>query len=132
MGLSHKLFNTLLRASLITIYLWFIRPHLDYGDIIYDQVYINSFHQKMELMQCSASLAISNALYGTMSENLYQELRLESHQYRRCYRKLLFFIIHLKPNSKLPTTCGVKLGKCFSKIRSFLWLYMLGTNWIQI
>lgn len=92
MGLSHKLFNTLLTASLITIYLSFIRPHLDYGDIIYDQVYIKSFHQKMELMQCSASLAISNAVYGTMSENLYQELRLESHQYRRFYRKLSCFL----------------------------------------
>ena len=38
----------LLRQSLVTVYKALIRPHLDYGDIIYDQTYNNSFHQKME------------------------------------------------------------------------------------
>ena len=35
-GLLRKLQDTLPRASLITIFKSFIRPHLDYGDIIYD------------------------------------------------------------------------------------------------
>ena len=35
-GLLRKLQNILPRQSLITIYKSFIRPHLDYGDIIYD------------------------------------------------------------------------------------------------
>ena len=35
-GLLRKLQNTLHRASLLTLYKSFIRPHLDYGDIIYD------------------------------------------------------------------------------------------------
>ena len=38
-GLLHKLHNTLPRLSLLTIYKSFIRPHLDYGDIIYDRAY---------------------------------------------------------------------------------------------
>lgn len=29
---------------LITIYKSFIKPHLDYGDVIYDLAYIDSFH----------------------------------------------------------------------------------------
>ena len=33
---------------LITIYKAFVRPHLDYGDILYDQAYNASFHQKLE------------------------------------------------------------------------------------
>ena len=36
-GLPHKLHDTLLRTSLITIFKSFIRPHLDYGDKVYDR-----------------------------------------------------------------------------------------------
>ena len=42
--LLRKLHNTLPRLPLLTIYKSFIRPHLDYGDIVYDQAYIASFH----------------------------------------------------------------------------------------
>ena len=51
-GLLRKLEVVLPRPSLITIYKAFIRPHLDYGDIIYDQAYKESFHQKLESIQC--------------------------------------------------------------------------------
>ena len=36
------------RAPLLTIQKAFIRPHLDYSDVIYEQHYNNSFHQKLE------------------------------------------------------------------------------------
>ena len=42
-GLLRKFQNFLPRKSLLTIYKSFIRPHLDYGDIIYDQTYNTSF-----------------------------------------------------------------------------------------
>ena len=45
-GLSRKFQAFLLRQCLVTVYTAFIRPHLDYGDIIYDQTYHDSFHQK--------------------------------------------------------------------------------------
>ena len=41
--------------ALLTIYKCFIRPHLDYGDIISDQAYNLSFHQKLEAIQYTAS-----------------------------------------------------------------------------
>ena len=44
-GLLRKLQNILPRQALITIYKVFVRPHLDYGDILYDQDYNASFHQ---------------------------------------------------------------------------------------
>ena len=47
-GLLRKLQAFLPRQSLVTVYKSFIRLHLDYGDIIYDQAYNDSFHQKME------------------------------------------------------------------------------------
>ena len=57
--LLHKLQNTLPRQALITIYKAFVRPHLDYGDILYDQAYNASFHQKLEKIQYSACIAIT-------------------------------------------------------------------------
>ena len=64
-GLLRKLQNTLPRPSLLTIYKSFIRPHLDYGDIIYDHVYNASFQQKIESIQYNAVLAITGVMRGT-------------------------------------------------------------------
>ena len=38
-GLLRKLHNILPRSALLTIYKRFIRLHLDYGDVIYDEAY---------------------------------------------------------------------------------------------
>ena len=35
-GLLRKLSNLLPRQALVTIYKAFVRPHLDYGDVLYD------------------------------------------------------------------------------------------------
>ena len=88
-GLLRKLHNLLQRA-LITIYKAFIRPHLNYGDILYDQAYM-SFHQKLESVQYNACLAITGAIRGTLKEKLYQEKGSESLQLHRWYRKLGMF-----------------------------------------
>ena len=90
-GLLQKLQNILPRAALLTIYKCFIRPHLDYGDIIYDQAYNLSFHQKLESIQYNSALALTGAIRGSSREKLYQELGLESLQLRRWYRKLCCF-----------------------------------------
>ena len=58
------------------MYKSFIRPHLDYGDIIFDQAYNKSFHDFLELIQYNASLAI------TLRDKLFQELGLESLEQR--------------------------------------------------
>ena len=54
-GLLRKLHNTLPRLPLLTIYKSFIRPHLDYGDIMYDQAYTALFHQKIESVQYNSA-----------------------------------------------------------------------------
>ena len=76
------------RQVLVTIYKAFVRPHLDYGDVLYDQAFNNSFHGKMESIQYNACLAMTGAIRGTSREKIYQELGLESLQLRRWYRKL--------------------------------------------
>ena len=63
--LLKKLSKLLPRQALVTIYKAFIRPHLDYGDVPYDQAFNNSFHAKMESIQYNACLAITGAIRGT-------------------------------------------------------------------
>ena len=89
--LLRKIQNLLPRRSLVTICKSFIRPHIDYGDVIFDQAYNKSFHEKLEYFQYNASLAISGAIRGTSKEKLYQELGFESLQHRRWFRKLCTF-----------------------------------------
>ena len=91
-----KLQNILTRSALLTIYKSFIRLHLDYGDIIYDQAYNKSFHQKLELLQYNACLAITGAIRGTSREKLYEELGLESLQLRRWF--IFFYILIISSN----------------------------------
>ena len=58
--------------SLITIYKFFIWSHLDYGDIVYDQAFNESFHKNLESIQYNAAIAITGAIRGTSSEKLFQ------------------------------------------------------------
>ena len=98
-GLLRKLQNTIPRQALVTIYKAFVRPHLDYGHILYDQAHNASFHQKLEKMQYNACIAITGAIRGTLKEKIYQELGLESLESRRWFRKLCFFFKILKNKS---------------------------------
>ena len=77
-GLLRKLQMILSRRSLVTIYKSLIRPHLDYGHIIFDQAFNKSFHDNLESIQYNASLAITGTRRGTSKEKLYQELGFES------------------------------------------------------
>ena len=65
-------------SSRLTIYKSFVRPHLDYGDVIYDQSNNSRLSDKIESVQYNAALAINGAIRGTSKEKLYQELGLES------------------------------------------------------
>ena len=53
------------RHSLLTIYKSFVRLHLDYGDILYDQPNSRSLCHKIETVQYNAALAITGAFKGT-------------------------------------------------------------------
>ena len=90
-GLIRKLQNLLPRTALITLYKAFVRPHLDYGDIIYDQAHNAYFYQKLESLQYNACLAITGAICSSSREKLYQELGFETLQQLRWYRKLFSF-----------------------------------------
>ena len=73
-----------------------IRSHLDYGDVIYDKAFNESFHAKLESLQYDTTLAITGAIRWSSTENIYEELDLES---RRWYRKMIFLYKLLKSES---------------------------------
>ena len=68
--------------------------------IWYDQTFTMSFQQKMKTIQYNAALEITGAIRGSSTENLYQELGLETLQQPHWYRKLCSFYKILK--SKYP------------------------------
>ena len=91
-----------------------MRPHLDYGDIIYDEAYNETFHQKLESIQYNACLALPGAIRGSSREKLYLELGLESLQCRRWYSKLCLFYKIFKENKPV---------YLFNLIPSKIWNY---------
>ena len=92
-GVIRKLSKILPQNSLITIYNAFVRPHLDYDNVLYDQPNNESLSQKIKSVQYNATLAITGALKGASQMKLYNELGLESLKSRRWSRKLCLTLV---------------------------------------
>ena len=65
-AILRKLQTVLPTEALLTIYKSFIRPHFDYGDVIYGQSYDDLFHAKLESYQHKAALAMTGAMKGVI------------------------------------------------------------------
>ena len=70
--LIRKFHLSLLHVPLSTFYKSFVRPHLDYQDVIYDQPNNSTLSDKIEFVQYNAVLAIKSAIRGTSRKKLYQ------------------------------------------------------------
>ena len=99
-GVIRKLFKSLPRNALLTIYKSFVRLHLDYGDIVFDRPNHESFISKLEQVQYNAALAITGAIKCASRRKLYNELGLESLESRRRLRHLCF--LHKVISNVLP------------------------------
>ena len=77
--------NILPRPSLLQIYKSFVRPQLDYGDIIYDKAFIGSFQKNLESIQYNAALVITGTIRGTSREKIYN---IKSLQVQHRHKKL--------------------------------------------
>ena len=75
------------QKSLMTIYEAFLRPLIDYGDIIYDQPQNESFCEKLQSVQYKAALAITSVIQGISHDKIYQELGLKSLKSIRWYKR---------------------------------------------
>ena len=73
-----KLSRLLLRQSLLTIYQSFIRPHLDYGDVIFDQPLNESLSDRIESVQYKAALAITGAIQGSSQKKIISGIKFRA------------------------------------------------------
>ena len=104
------------RKPFLTIYKAFLRPLVDYGDIIYDHPQNESFCNKLELVQYKAALAVTGAIQGTSRDKLYQELGLESLKLRRWYKCLSCMFKIMKKEA--PNYLVNLIPKCEQTIRT--------------
>ena len=99
-GIIRELNNILPSHTLLIIYRSFVRPDLDYGDLIYNQAENKSVSRKIERVQYNAYLAITGAIRGTCQEKLYQELGLESLRTRKKIFKAHVLFLQTNCSSK--------------------------------
>ena len=82
-GLIKKLSTHLPREVLLRTYKSFVRPNLDYGNIIFDKPNNDS---KLELKVFNVKcIAITGSIQGTSRERLYKESGSESLSKRCCF-----------------------------------------------
>ena len=91
MGIMKKRYLFLPRKTLLTIYVSFVRPNLDYADIVYDKPFNESFKTKIKIIQYRSVLVISGAIESISHDSLYQELGLGSLTVKSVTCKLFFF-----------------------------------------
>ena len=77
----------------------YVRPHLDYGDVVYYipnsicflVIVLTNQMEKLESVKYSAALAANGAWKGTSREKLHSELGWESLNLRRWSRRITLF-----------------------------------------
>ena len=84
-GIIKRLSLVLSRKSWLTKYKSFVRPNLDYVDIIYEKSLNKSFKRKIEMVLHKVALVITGSIIGT------SRFGLESLKDRRWSRRLFFF-----------------------------------------
>ena len=97
-GSLKRLSNKLPRDALLRIYKFFVKFHLDSGDIVHDKPNNESFTRKSERVQCKAGLAVTRTIKGIFHKHIYKKLALESFSVRRWIRKHTFFYKMMKGN----------------------------------
>ena len=79
------------RHLLLTIYKSFIAPHVDYGDIIYDQPNNQAFSNIPGVVHYNATLAVAGVIWGPSPIIVFQELGLDPLEFRWWFLHLYYF-----------------------------------------
>ena len=90
LGLLKFLAKYTTRKRLSLMYKIYVRPHLDYGDVVYH----NQSSESMDLLssiQYNAALIVAGCWKGTSKEKIYNELGWETLNDRRHFRRLTLY-----------------------------------------
>ena len=100
-GLLKPFSQYLSRHTLSNLYKLYVRPYLDYGDVIYhipakvcefsNNIILTNLMEKIESVQYSTALAVTGAWRGKSCEKIYAELGWESLSSRRWSRRMTLF-----------------------------------------
>ena len=124
-GLMKQLFSYVPRSTLEQIYKLYVRPHLDYGDVIYHipdkdssdfsspNTSVNPLMDRIESIQYNAARVTSGAWKGTSRDKLYNDLGWESLYHRRNARRLI--MLYDIMNSRTSLYLNEIIDKCKSK-----------------
>ena len=98
-GLLKYLSQYLFRHTLNNLYKLYVRPHLDYGDVIYhipakvcefsNNIIVPNLMEKIAYVQYSAALAVTGAWRKTSCDKIYAERGWESLSSRRWSRRMI-------------------------------------------
>ena len=87
--------------TLDQIYKMYVRPHLDFCDVIYhspekrnpfdSEIKLSVWMEQIERVQYHAALAVTGTWKGTKTDTIYEELGWESLNKRRWFRRLVQF-----------------------------------------
>ena len=94
----------------------YIRPHLDYGDVIYHM-------DLVERVQYKAALIVTGCWQGTSRESLYEELGWESLSHRRWLRRLTVFYKNSKGLAPPPPLTYLTI---YPSVMRLAWFYETG------
>ena len=108
-GMLRFLSKHLSRNTFNELYELYVRPHLEYGDVVYHipqkeentSCLENNFMEKLESVQYTAALAVTGTWRSTSRERLYNELGWEPLRLRRWSRRLILlykFVNELTPD----------------------------------
>ena len=111
LGSMQQLKKWVSHNTLEVIYKLYVRPHLDYGDTVFDIAELdklsifpslpsNFISKEVEKIQYKAARIVSGAWKGTSRDKLYENLGWESLQSRRTTRKLC--ILYEVKNTNFP------------------------------
>ena len=111
LGLMQQLKKWVSMNVLDVVYKLYVRPHFDYGDVVYHTANVdksspfvfesnNSLEKNIESIQYEAARILTGAWKGTSIPKLYANLGWESLNDRRVMHKLC--IVHDALNSKFP------------------------------
>ena len=109
-AIIHFLSRHVNREVLNMTYKMYVRPHLDYGDVIYDNQNAESM-DILERLQYKIGLLIAGCWQGTSKEKLYDELGWESLKERRKFHRLTLYY-KIKNNLVPEYLSALKLQTC--------------------
>ena len=91
-----------------------MRPHLDYGNTVYDQVFNESFHKNLKSIQYNTAIAITGAIRATSSGRL--RIRLRILKIEKLVNKIKIISQNHEKSLSFSANCTKQYYLCYKKL----------------